>query len=78
MANVIVYSSTVCKFCDKLKVFLKENNIQFEERNVKLNPLYAQELLQKSGGYAVPVTDIDGTVITGYNLPALKKVLNLK
>ncbi|MDD5171744.1 MAG: glutaredoxin family protein [Candidatus ainarchaeum sp.] len=77
MANIIMYTSTTCKFCDKLKVFFKQNNLAFEERNVKLDPKYAQELLQKSGGYGVPVSDIDGTIIVGYNLPKIKSALGM-
>jgi glutaredoxin len=77
MANIIMYTSTTCKFCDKLKDFFKQNSISYEERNVKLNPQYAQELVQKSGGYGVPVSDIDGTIIVGYNLPKIKATLHL-
>jgi len=77
MANVIMYTSTTCKFCDKLKDFLEQNSIPYEERNVKLNPQYAQELVQKSGGYGVPVSDIGGTIIIGYNLPKIKSALGL-
>lgn len=77
MPNIIVYTSTTCKFCDKLKDFLRENSLAYEERNVKLNQQYAQELLQKSGGYGVPVTDIEGAIIIGYSLKRLKEALNI-
>ena len=75
--NVIVYSTSVCPWCVKVKDFLKQNNVKFEERNAQENPTYAQELAQKSGGYAVPVTDIDGTIIVGFNVKRLKEVLKL-
>lgn len=77
MANIIMYTSTTCKFCDKLKDFFRQNNIAYEERNVKLNPQHAQELFQKSGGYGVPVSDIGGTIIVGYNLPKIKATLGM-
>jgi len=76
--TVIVYSTTVCPWCVRVKEFLKQNNVQFEERNAQENPAYAEELVKKSGGYAVPVTDIDGMIIIGFNIPKLKAALGLK
>jgi glutaredoxin 3 len=77
MSKVIVYSTTVCPWCVKVKEFLKQNEIEFEERNAQENPEYASEVLQKSGGMAVPVTDIDGTIIVGFNVKKLKDALKL-
>lgn len=77
MANVIVYTSSVCPWCVKLKEFLNENNVEYEERNAQENPAYAQELLQKSGQLGVPVADIEGTIIIGFNVPKLKETLKL-
>lgn len=77
MANVIVYSTSTCPWCDRAKEFLKANNIEFEERNAQLNPAYATELQEKSGGLGVPVIDIDGTIIIGYNEKKLREVLKL-
>ena len=77
MSKVIVYTSTVCPWCVKLKDFLKENDVEFEERNAQENPEYVEELQAKSGGLGVPVTDVDGTIIIGYNVPKLKETLKL-
>ncbi len=75
--SVIVYSSSHCPWCEKVKEFFTENKITFEVRNAQENTQYAQELFQKSGGYAVPVTDIDGTVIIGFNVKKLKEALKI-
>jgi glutaredoxin-like YruB-family protein len=77
MANVIVYSTSTCPWCDKVKEFLKQNNVEFEERNAQLNPQYATELQEKSGGVGVPVIDVDGTIIIGYNEKKLREVLKI-
>ena len=77
MSNVIVYTTTVCPWCVKVKEFLKQNNIKYEERNAQTNPDYASEVMQKSGGVAIPVTDIDGTIIIGFNVKKLKEALKL-
>jgi len=77
MSKPIVYSTTECPWCVKVKDFLTQNKVDFEERNAQTNPTYAQELFDKSGGYAVPVTDIGGTIIIGFNVKKLKEALKL-
>jgi glutaredoxin len=61
----------------KVKDFLKQNNVPFEERNAE-EKQYAQEVQQKSGGVAIPVTDVEGTVIIGFNPGKLKAALGLQ
>jgi glutaredoxin 3 len=78
MPNVIVYSTSECPWCVKVKDFLKLNNVVFEERNAELNPVFAEEVFKKSGGYAVPVTDIDGTIIIGFNTKKIKEALKIQ
>ncbi|HID72345.1 TPA: glutaredoxin family protein [Candidatus Micrarchaeota archaeon] len=76
--KVVVYSSNFCPWCDKVKEFLKENNVEFEERNVQENQEYAKEMQEKTGQLGVPVIDVDGKIIIGFNVPALKEALGLK
>ena len=78
MSKPIVYSTSECPRCVKVKDFLVQNKVDYEERNAQLNPQYAEELVKKSGGYAVPVTDIDGTIIIGFNVKKLKEALKLQ
>jgi glutaredoxin-like YruB-family protein len=78
MAKIIVYAKNDCPWCVKVEDFLRQNNIAFEERNAGENPEFAQEVMRKSGGAAVPVTDIDGTIIIGFNPKKLKGALGLK
>ncbi len=75
MAKVKVYSTPTCPFCKKVKGFLKENNIEFEDVNVQENHEAVHEIVEKSGQMGVPVTDIDGTIIIGYDMPKLKAAL---
>ena len=76
MAKVIVYSADWCPWCHKVMDFLKENNVKFEERNVD-NPEYANEVVEKSKQSGIPVTDIDGQIIIGFNVPKLKELLKI-
>ena len=75
--KVIVYSTEACPWCRVAKDFLKENNIEFESKDVAEDEAARNELLEKSGRMGVPVLDINGTIIVGFNQEAIEKALNL-
>ena len=75
MKNVIVYSTNTCPYCDMTKRWLKDNNIVFVEKNVQEDYDAAEEMMAKSGQMGVPVIDIDGTIIIGFDVNKLKKML---
>lgn len=76
--NVKVYSTTTCPWCVKVKDFLKEHSIEFEDINVGENREAAKEMVKKTGQMGVPVTEIDGQFIVGFNVAKLKELLNIK
>jgi len=76
--KVKVYSTPACPYCDMLKEFLKKNDVKFENIDVSKNHKAAHEMIEKSGQIGVPVTEIDGKIIVGYNVTALKEALKLK
>jgi glutaredoxin-like YruB-family protein len=78
MAKVKVYSTTTCPFCDMAKDFLKANKVEFEDIDVSKDQKAAQEMVDKSGQMGVPVIDIDGKIIIGFDKDELKKALKLK
>lgn len=65
--SVIIYSTPTCGYCNVAKKYFKENNIQFIDHNVMINPQKAQEMVNKSGQRSVPVIDINGKIIVGFN-----------
>jgi len=75
---VKVYSTPTCPYCHMAKDFLKKNNIEFEDIDVSTNHTAANEMIKKSGQMGVPVIDVDGKIIVGYNVTALKEALKLK
>ena len=77
MKKVKVYSTPTCPYCIKLKNFLKENNVDFENVDVSSNQEKAQEMINKSGQLGVPVIDIEGEILTGFEEDAIKKALGL-
>ncbi|MEK6817632.1 MAG: glutaredoxin domain-containing protein [Nanoarchaeota archaeon] len=75
---VKIYTISTCPWCQKTKEFLKENKIKFEEVNVASNKKAAKEIINKSGQTSIPVIDINGKLILGFDELKLKKVLKLK
>ena len=76
--SVIVYSTPTCPFCIRAKQFLKDNNIQFEDIDVSENQEKAQAMVKKSGQMGVPVLEIDGKIIVGFDKDKIKEALDLK
>lgn len=76
--NVKVYSTPTCPYCIMVKEYLKGNNIKFEDLDVTGNKALASEMINKSGQMGVPVIDIDGTIIVGFDRAKISKTLGLK
>ena len=77
--KIIIYSTPSCVFCTMAKDFLKANNVPFEEYNVGVDTEKRKEMIQKTGQMGVPVIDIDGSVMIGFDkeLVAKKVGINL-
>jgi len=75
--KVKVYSTSPCPYCIRAKQFLKDNNIVFEDLDVSGNQAAAEEMIQKSGQMGVPVLDIDGEIIVGFDKEKIKSALGI-
>jgi glutaredoxin 3 len=75
--EVKVYSTPTCPWCIRAKQFLKENNIYFQDIDVSIDQLATDEMVKKSGQMGVPVLDIDGQVIVGFDKEKIKQLLGL-
>jgi len=75
--NVKIYTTSTCPWCIKTKEFLKANNVKYEELNVGSDEKARNVMFEKSGQFGVPVTDVNGTIIVGYDKEALTKALGL-
>jgi len=73
--KVKVYSTKTCPWCTKVKDFLKSKNVKFENIDVGEDRKAAEEMVEKSGQMGVPVTDINGKIIVGYDKEAIEKAL---
>jgi len=75
--KVTVYTTPTCPYCIKAKEFLKENKIKFESIDVSSDQEKAKEMIDKSGQMGVPVVDIEGQIITGFDKDTIKKALGI-
>ncbi len=75
--EVTFYTTPTCPWCKKTKRFLKENNIKYNEVDVGSDDDASKEMIKKSGQMGVPVVDVDGVIITGFDEGKLKSVLNI-
>jgi len=75
--KVKVYSTSTCPYCDMAKNFLRENKIEFEDINVGEDQEKAREMVAKTGQMGVPVIEIDGEFIVGFNEPKIREKLGL-
>ena len=75
--KVRVYSTSTCPYCHRAKQFLKDNNIEFEDVDVAADKEKAEEMVQKTGQMGVPVLDIDGEIIVGFDKEKIEQALGL-
>lgn len=75
--KITVYSTPTCPYCKHAKDFLKKNHVEFEDIDVSMDEVKAQEMVDKSGQMGVPVIDIDGTILIGFDEKGMKDALNL-
>ncbi len=77
MKNVKVYSTPTCSHCVRLKQFLADSDIEFENIDVSQDQAAAQELVAKSGQMGVPMLDIEGEIIVGFDKDKIVAILGL-
>jgi glutaredoxin-like YruB-family protein len=75
--KVKVYSTPTCPYCVRVKQFLKESAVAFEDIDVSSDQDKAQEMIKRSGQMGVPVIDIDGELVVGFDREKIKKILGV-
>ncbi len=78
MPKVRIFTTLFCPYCYSLKEFLKENKIEFEEIDVLEDEKARQEMIEKSGQMGVPVVEINGEIVIGFDKEKISKLLNIQ
>jgi len=75
---VKVYTTPICPYCNTLKQYLKEHNVGFEEIDVSQDQKLQDEIIEKTGQIGVPIVDIDGELIVGFDKEKISNLLGIK
>ena len=72
---VTIYSAVWCAFCHAAKDYFDKLGVKYVDKDVEIDPAFMKESVDKSGQMGIPVIDIDGTIIVGFNRPAIDAAL---
>ena len=75
---VKIYTTPTCAYCHAAMEFFKEHSIAFEEFNVFTDLKAREEMIQKSGQMGVPVIDVKGQIVIGFDRGRLMELLEIK
>ncbi len=70
-----IYTTQTCPYCVMAKDYFKQKGVQYEELDVSGDEKAREEMINKSNQMGVPVLDIDGVIIVGFNRSEIDKVL---
>ncbi|MFH1393042.1 MAG: glutaredoxin domain-containing protein [Patescibacteria group bacterium] len=74
--KIIIYTTAGCAYCKMAKEFFERNNISYEEKDVS-DDIARQEMIEKSNQLKVPVIDIDGRIIIGFDEEELQAICTM-
>lgn len=74
-STVKVYSATWCAFCHAAKEYLDKLGVKYQDLDVEVDPKNGMEAVTKSGQRGIPVLDIDGDIIVGFDRPKIDTAL---
>lgn len=77
MKHIAIYTTPQCVYCQKAKFFFKERNVAFTEYNIATDAIRRQEMLDRSGQMTVPVIDINGAIMVGFDRLKVKELLGI-
>ncbi len=77
MKKVTVYSTPTCPWCTKVKDYLDQKEVTYEAFDVTKEREKAMEMIKISGQQGVPVIDIDGKIVVGFNQKKIDEYLDL-
>jgi len=75
--KILIYSTPQCHFCKATKAFLTKHNIPFTDIDVSEDKALQREMIEKSNQMGVPVIDIDGKIVVGFDEERLKMILGI-
>ncbi len=78
MKNITIYSTPSCHYCHLAKDFLNANKVKFTDYDVASDLEKRKEMIDKTGQMGVPVIDIDGEIMVGFEESRLAAAIGIK
>ncbi len=78
MQKITIYTTPTCVYCKMTKAFFKQNNVAYEEKDVSVDAQARDAMIAKSNQMGVPVVDIDGHILVGFDKKGLEQLLHIK
>ena len=76
--KVVVFSTPTCSFCNMAKSYFREKGVKFTDIDVSRDQADARDMVRRSGQMGVPVIDIGGEIVVGFNRPQINTLLGIK
>lgn len=75
--KVLVFTTPTCPWCQRAKLHLKEQKVPFREVDVSRDASAARDLVRRTGQMGVPVIEIDGRPVVGFDRKTIDRLLGL-
>ncbi|HEY66008.1 MAG TPA: NrdH-redoxin [Caldilineae bacterium] len=76
--RVIIFTTPTCTYCNALKRYLRQHKIKFKDVDISRDPRAARDVVRRTGQMGVPVVDIGGKIVIGFDRPKIDRLLGLQ
>ena len=76
--RVLVFTTPTCSWCTRVKAYLRQQHVSVRESDVTKDEKAARDLVRRTGQMGVPVVEIDGRPVVGFDKPQIDRLLGLK
>jgi glutaredoxin 3 len=76
--RVIMFTTPTCTYCTAAKRYLRQNRIKFREVDVSRDQAAARDMMRRAGSMGVPVLDIGGKIVRGFDRAKINQLLDIK
>ena len=74
--RVIIFSTPSCTYCNAAKQYFRSKGVRFRDVDVSRDSAAARDMQRRSGQMGVPVIDIDGKIIVGFDRPKIDRIIS--
>lgn len=75
--KITIFTTPTCVYCKMAKEFFKEHNLAYEEKNVATDAEAREQMIARSGQMGVPVIDIEGKIVIGFDQDRMRELLEI-